>query len=278
MKTQIPAFFVEEHHEALLAFSRACCEGFLCPVGNILLHVDHHLDISDCRLRSPLQISRIEAVRAAVYEELGIGNFLTPACWYGLFAEVVWLTRAAAQPMDCIRLFSADGLTIYCQPPLDAEERQVPLLLADAGDSLGADDRSVVLDIDLDYFDADDEGGHFRELEITADCYREICSNPYHKLRLLTGGFEQLEVRQGRHYVRIAYPYQQPPAATSEDIDRRIKEFMAFLERNRVVPSMVVISRSRHSGFVRLGIAQEIEERLLCGLRPHYDLAFRSSS
>lgn len=275
-KPSVPAVVVEEHHEALIAMSKACRDGLIAREGNTLLHVDHHLDMHDCRLRSDFRPWEPESIHDLVYGQLGIGNYLTPACYHRLFHRTFWLTRRVSEHFDGLSLYSADGRAIGREPVAGWLEKRIPLSVVDASSHVEFPSCPLVLDLDLDYFDVAEQAGHSSELEITGDCYIQIRDNPYHKLRLLSCGFARIEERQGKFYASFSILAPDDPApATLHEIEERVEAMIGFLGAHALTPQLITIARSRQSGFVRPSVSSQIEHIALAGLRFLYDLDLR---
>ena len=82
-----PFFKIEEHHEAFLVWHDAIKRKFLPKKGNTLLHVDQHSDLAKPVLRTSINELKLEkeALLSFTYDELGIGNYIFPAVFTGIF-------------------------------------------------------------------------------------------------------------------------------------------------------------------------------------------------
>ena len=96
---RVPLIVIEEHHEAFFVWHRAICNGWMKPAGNTLLHLDEHHDLSVPVLRTPLRALRTpEEVARFTYGELGIGSFIWPAVYTGVFEQFFWMRRSTNTP------------------------------------------------------------------------------------------------------------------------------------------------------------------------------------
>ena len=92
---KIPVMRICEHNEAYSCWDRMVREGHISPIGNFLLHIDHHPDMEgggyswDFR-RKPTG-AEVEMFSSQV---LGIADFIQPALFYRSFSDVLMLLFA----------------------------------------------------------------------------------------------------------------------------------------------------------------------------------------
>ncbi|EIC21481.1 hypothetical protein Thi970DRAFT_01692 [Thiorhodovibrio frisius] len=298
----IATVVIEEHHEAFLAWLLAAARGWIAPTGNWLLHVDTHADMSLPCLNQSLHSIRLDAVgadrqslRRFTYEELGIGDFILPALYLGLFERIDWLRPAPSEathppPVRAKPLYLAslegDGRRLR----LTANRFQAGLLdpagwarahfrsittqtPADAAvDSRAPSALPWVLDIDLDYFHSDDAAAETMEIQITEAEYRAYRDHPYHRVRL-HGGCVRAFCREGQYYYRFARSAPGgSPVFERARVTERIQVFMDWLKRLPHQPSLITVCRSSISGYVPADQVDWLEQQVLDGLAMLYPL------
>jgi len=284
-RKDVPLVVIEEHHEAFYVWHYATQEGWLGRNGNTLLHVDEHADMFLPRLRRPLaSISSLADLAEFTYNELNIGNFIWPAVYLGFFSRVLWLRNKheiSAGGWRTISICGKDGdkrefiaaSSLASTPYGDAEDiRSVEYAPVTTGEFLSTE-LPVVLDIDLDYFCSNERPVVLRELEITASAFEEFHRNPYHFLRISPGVKVTAVVRQGRYLLLYEDGPQPPdPIATERSLTERIDDFVRYLHQYSVVPPLIVVCRSLHSGYTPPKYAAFIESTLFGRLNTLYSL------
>lgn len=278
----IPLYIVEEHHEAFFVWGRGMAQGQLAPSGNALLHVDEHSDMSTPAFRHPLRERKTDlaALAAFTYHELGIASFILPAVFLGMFEEVCWvhprLAKASGSRLQ-VSSFQGDGKSFQLaraaadSPANDGDRRVFDYRLHPATLPYTTA-RPIVLDIDLDFFSSDEHPKVCR-LEVTREEHDRFCRDPYHLLRLMPNKAARASTEAGRFYLEVSSSQPEAmlmPRPTPEQIAERIGNFVRFLQTSAVSPQMIVICRSRFSGFTPADQWQLIEETLLAGLRSLY--------
>ena len=284
-RNDVPVVAVEEHHEAFYVWHYAAQEGWLEPNGNTLLHVDEHADMFLPRLRRPLtSISSLTDLAEFTYHELNIGNFIWPAVYLGFFSRVLWLRNKheiSAGGWRTLYICGKDGnkrefvaaSSLASTPYADAEDvRSVEYAPVTTGESLSTD-LPVVLDIDLDYFCSNERPVVQRELEITASAFEEFHRDPYHFLRISPGVKVTAVARQGRYFLLYEDGSRPPdPIATESSLTERIDDFIRYLRLYSVVPPLIVVCRSLHSGYTPEKYGAFIENTLFNRLDTLYSL------
>lgn len=281
----VPLVVVEEHHEAFFAWNKAAVEGWM-PSGEVtLLHVDEHSDMSVPRLRRPMPArSDLQALADFTYQELDIGNFIWAAVYQGHFNRVLWLRHkhkgAGGWREMAICARNAGGLE-FVTGKLEgtewehaADRQRMEFAPIHPGDMVRTD-QPVVLDVDLDYFCSNDYPDYAgRELEISADGYRDFTENPYHFLRIAPGSRISAFRRDGRHYLRFN-DYPEPPGRTAQvdEIPARIAALATQLRENGVRPELVIFCRSVESGYMPRDVIERIESGLRAALAELWPLA-----
>jgi hypothetical protein len=280
----IPLVIVEEHHEAFYVWQFAVRRGWIRGEQNTLLHADEHADCWLPRLRKPIvSLSELTDIARFVYSELDIGNFIWPAVYHGMFNRVLWLRAQHRRSSGAWREisisaknadeteFTLSSHSVYTEGELGRSVQFSPITPNDEF-TVTAD---LVLDIDLDYFCCNDYPKPAdRRIEITRTAYTEFRENPYHFFRLMPGAKITSEERQGRYYLTCYDLQREEPSASARqcEIERRMTAFLSHLARNAVNPSLIVISRSIHSGYTPSEYAHAIEHLLLDQLRDRYQV------
>lgn len=274
----IPLFRVEEHHEAFLVWHKAIRGGVIPPACNILLHVDEHSDMAVPKLRRPLLSvgCRLVDISTLTYEELDIGNFIWPGVYQRIFSEVCWMRhRHTSQPP--VRRMSIRPVNPECtefETYIDREAVDRTMLYRQIqADSVFEAQDPVVLDIDLDYFSSHrlpDCSG--RRLEVTRDAFDEFQSNPYHFLRISPGSKIATACEDGRYYFYFGDQRPRIAPVSRDEIVARMNAFIAFLQRCEVDPRLIVMCRSRFSGYTPADQWEFVERELIGRLSSLYVL------
>lgn len=288
-RKDIPLVVIEEHHEAFYVWHYAAQEGWLGRNGNTLLHVDEHADMFIPRLRRPItSISSLADLADFTYNELNISNFIWPAVYLGFFSRVLWLRNKheiSAGGWRTIYICCKErgkrefiaASSLASTPYADAEDiRSVEYAPVTTGEFLSTE-LPVVLDIDLDYFCSNERPIVRRELEITANAFEEFQRNPYHFLRISPGVKTTAMARQGRYFL-LYEDGPEPPEliATERSLTERIDDFVSYVQLYSVVPPLIVVCRSLHSGYTPLKYGAFIESTLFNRLDTLYNLKILS--
>jgi UPF0489 domain len=280
----IPVFLIEEHHEAFFIWFYSRSQGILPASAITLIHADEHSDMNIPSLSESL--NEIDENLVGTYEfvrdNLGISEFILPAVYSGFFDRVCWLRRhhpsiPAKQTLNVISR-NGDGRTLLVtgdvmKAGIVNPDRRTFDFCRTTIETPVELESPFVLDIDLDYFFCDFAAGESFEIEIAEDEYRAFCDEPYHRLRLISGKKIRAERRGTRYY----YMYQtgtfpdSPPFVESE-IERRIDEFVHWVDQKKIRPVFVDICRSRFSRYIPSDRSLWIEELLLDRLRDLFSI------
>lgn len=278
MKTT-PLYVVEEHHEAYFVWGYAISQGQLAPTGNALLHVDEHADLSVPAFHAPARQRRTDAsgLVAFTYHELGIASFILPAVYQRMFDEVCWVhPRVARSRTSRLRIGSWQGdetnLQMSAAPATaeapDGDWHSFDYRLQPATEIYTAT-HPVVLDIDIDFFSSDERAKTCR-LEVTREEFDRFHRNRYHMLRLMPNKAARGSVEDGRYFLEVTSSHPEPVLLlppTPEQIAERVDTFIEFLQKSAIAPEVIVICRSRFSGFTPADQWELIEQTLLAGLQ-----------
>lgn len=283
----VPLVVCEEHHEAYLAWALAIRRGWLPPAGNTLLHFDEHADTARPRLtRPPPDGADPAALAAWVYGELRIDDFIVPALHRGIFDRLEWFRRRHVGLVRRARIFAGsvrgEGRELVYGQWLARTRRQAPpdarLAHYRAGDvdEPARRRRNVVLDFDLDYFSCNRRPAFVdRRVYLSEEEYARIAGNRYHFLLTAPGAHVGRGREGGRPYLEFGGA-GGPDGGDLEAARREVARVGAFLARQPWRPRMVVIARSRHSGYTPAAHWRAIEEALLGALRARYALEERT--
>lgn len=287
----IPLCVVEEHHEAFFVWRWAVANGVIPDSGNLLLHVDQHADVGSPRLRRPLpplSASLDEAYRFT-YDELCCFEFIVPAIYQRLIDHVIWVqwrpTQTANQLVlvrpgnDTATAFMLDARNVEPDTPLPQLPASFPggaarYRLQPPDAPLGVAG-SVILDIDLDFASCEDAANQVERLAVTREAYESFKTDRYHFLRITQGSRIALVEEDGGYYVYLRRFDERAPTPLRVDeaeILRRLDVLTARLREDDVRPALVVIARSRFSGFTAADQWAFIESALVERLRTLYDL------
>lgn len=283
---RIPLFVVEEHMEAFFIWNYARSKQWIASANNTLLHVDEHSDMDTPVLRASVNAinGNLQKLYNFTYNELGIGNFILPTIYQGLFDKAYWIRRKHSkyQPAhEKIVIYSYNqngklfflahsGIDISTKPDAKCASHYLNTI----ADEFPKSDL-VVLDIDLDYFSSSISIMNNSKIEITRDEYESYRKNKYHFLRI-SGAFKtKVTDENGRYYVHYDYkpePIPEQATATEAQILKRINGFAEFLKKNAIRPQIIDICRSRFSGYTPEHQWQFIEKNLINKLGTLYEL------
>lgn len=287
----IPAFIIEEHHEAFLIWHYALINGLLTDGKKCLLHIDEHSDMSIPRLDTSLDAleGNLESIRQFTYAELSIANFVLAAVYQELINEVVWVRQkhrhADEKKLDMFVSSCNDLgkklLTGRAENQIDAVAPGIKTLkryryTQTTISQLESIKSPFLLDIDLDYFSCiqNPYDNYEIEIEITEKEFLGFQGDLYHRLRFITSKLEAIE-RGGKYYYLInSYKevYDSHLKVSDRELIQRVKSFFAQLSKQPHSPELITICRSRFSGFTPVEQWELIEAAVLEGLDKLYGI------
>ena len=290
--TKIPFYIMEEHHEAFFIWNYAVAEGLIDKTQNTLLHVDEHSDLVFPLLNTSLKSvnHNLKQLYDFTYSELSIASFIYPAIYQGMFSGVYWLRQqhdniSRVQKKMHIYSHQGKGKRLMLKSKADFSElfnpdyKSFTMTYMTVQDSLSSQEveksnKSVILDIDIDYFSCDNASGAYFEVEITQDAYDDYVNNFYNKIRLSLGGNTSVKYMDGKYYFCSIQPDEllAEKLKVSEDtIVERIDALIDFLNVNEIQPKLIDVCRSRLSGYTPNDQWEFIENTLVEKLSSIYE-------
>ncbi|WDF77685.1 UPF0489 family protein [Mucilaginibacter sp. KACC 22773] len=292
---KIPVFILEEHNEAFYVWNECVQNGIIPAADNVLYHIDEHGDMGVPRFNksiNSLNPAERGEVRTFTHEEIGIGSFIMPAMYKGIFNSIYWFKlqhkTSRHDHLLYVRTYNADGLKLLSGPVTDeirkASEVDRDLKIFDFHlnniDEMPEALFSIALDIDLDYFSCSGNPVELYEIsiEITKAEYDKFHSSPYHQSKFLGFKSNVYEADGKYHLILNDYKHTYPdlyPFTLKVDrelIIERIGEVINKLKERKVLPKVITICRSRFSGFTPDDQWEFIEDSLLKGLKSLYEL------
>ena len=288
IRKNIPAFIIEEHHEAFIVWNYAIQKGLLPIRDNCLLHIDEHADMGTPRFNE--SIHNLNGIMDKIidfsYKELNIASFIIPACYCGIFNCVYWVrqihgkTKYRPEKM-IVRSYNQAGKKLisrkekYVNKEVNSDMSFYDYYLHTL-EQLPSN-KKVVLDIDLDFFSCTGNPNELNEIyiEISKDEYRSFLNNKYHRLNFChIGKIETLEEDCKYYYVINNYNeiYPNDLKVQEETIIKRITYFTEILKKKKIAPIIIDICRSRHSGYTPSDQWEFIEKNLFKQLKEIYPL------
>lgn len=269
---------MEEHHEAFYIWGAAVQEGILQPAGNVLFHVDHHDDLTCGSYFHDFTqpFASLEERKQFTYQGLGIADFIVPALYEGVFDTFYNLKSLLPKPFahrqKVVRLDGNNCPSLCDFIPFLHGQRSEDARVVDFWEGGLWETpalRSVVLDIDLDYFCWDDSlrTAGPKRIELTREAYEAFCKDPYHPFRILPRRLFDAVACDGRYYLQ----YEEPAcAAAPQDearIQTRVQRFLQWARMQPWTPSLVTLCRSARSGYLPRDKAEWVERLVTQGLK-----------
>ena len=285
----VPVYIMEEHNEAYYYWQYFIEKGLIAKEGNYLLHVDHHDDLSPGTYQWDFQHmpQTLAEAKQFTYEKLGIADFIYPAIYKGMFAtlhEMLKVKPAAYEEQKMILKGSKENLKPGKYIPfahnghLKEKDSQYKLFTKVTGGLLPLKiEQDFVLDLDLDYFCWDDslKSVAQKRIEITEMAYHDFRENPYHAFRILPKRIFEVNQEGQKFYLKYTECTESKEIANEEIVLDRIKTFIGWLEENRLVPKVIDICRSRHSGYLPQEAFPWVEEEVLARLSSIMDIKIK---
>lgn len=283
----IPAYCMEEHHEAFYYWHLAIAEGYLKEKDNTLLHIDHHDDFEGGGYYWDFtqKLEDLEERRKFTYEKLGIADFIVPAIYEGVFSYMLnmkkVLPRAGLEEEKFVERIGNNTLSVKDYKPFlhskyktDADSKYRFFTYREASLVSVGNLKDVVMDIDLDYFCWDDSLSTVepKRMEITKAAYEEYKNDIYHPFRILPKIMVYAEEFEGKYYMRYQEPYTQEKIADEERIEKRVQRFFYWLKEQAFTPSLITICRSAHSGYLPAHRAEFVEQKVKAVLNELYEI------
>lgn len=283
----INVFIIEEHQEAFFIWQYAVLKEIIPNRNNTILHVDEHADMNIPTLRTSLKKIGPD-LRDIMYfarNQLGISEFIIPAIYRKFFKEVYWMRwdNKFAQPDKTLNVVShnSEGRILYITDNvllagMFNPDRTSAVYHQISHDASITPSGPVVLDIDLDYFYCDYDTGERYEVQVTETEYNAFHRDPYHRLRIMSGGKLRAEKRDGQYYyIYQPGPVRESPELNPEEITQRMEIFINWLQTNNIQPVFIDICRSRFSGFTPAEHWKSIEEHLVQRLRKLFPITLK---
>ncbi|MBB6499068.1 UPF0489 family protein [Pedobacter cryoconitis] len=281
-----PIIILEEHHEAFIAWAFATKEG-LIGSKNTLLHFDDHSD-----LRSPLLNTSLNEIlskdllniKAFTYQELNIDTFIIPAIYLDIIDNMIWIRRDMPKKGSFdmyVRSYNNQAKKFisekYNHTITDNTFKIYKYDKLDAADFLNSNpdgQTDILLDIDLDYFSCCESPNKEVVLETTKQEYEDFIANKYHPLNYTSLTVNAVVFNESYFFIfnKNDYTYPSPREVDEKEIILQIENLVIALERARIVPKLITICRSRHSGFTPAHQWEMIENNLLKRLNQLYEL------
>jgi hypothetical protein len=294
MKTRqvIPLFIIEEHHEAFIVWNYAIQQGWMPATGNCLFHVDEHSDMGTPRFNESILMLNgdMEQIKRFTYSELNIASFIMPACYRDIINKVYWIRQKHRKTFNrpvkmFVRSYNQSGKRLLSGRVKalkantdDPDKRNFDYYLRTL-DQIPSNQK-VLLDIDLDYFSCSGNPNELEEIhiKITKDEYESFIANKYHRLRYC--GFGKIDVlEKDKNYFYVVNNYAEIyPTDTKVDeriIKERIDHFIHLLKKEKVVPLIIDICRSRYSGYTPNDQWEFIEKNVIDKLNEIYPISLK---
>ncbi len=277
-------YFIEEHHQAFAVWSEHFKES---GSASGLLHVDAHPDLTPPVTRSVLNRQQINILpmdlrRKFVEEQLHIGDFVVAGVVCGFFPLVFWLRPDFVGGLGCwcetveyrsldeaeqdfaIKCVSRKQLSTGSKNP---REYQYSVNKFDYYNfqysSSPLFPENIILDIELDYFSCRRRPAASSRVEVTEQEFITYNKTPFHYLKL---HHNTCSCEEGGRYYIVFNPWQGSEfiqgGDNMESVRRRVDEFILYLSRLKVKPSLVTVCRAVKSGFTPEAYSEYMEALL----------------
>ena len=282
---KIRIYILEEHHEAYLIWYYAIRKGLIKESNNSLLHIDQHADMDLPIFSASIRNRKdsLKDVQEFTYQELGISNFIVPALYKGIFKIVYWVNHGYFRKNETMgyilyslgekgKAFSLKEDIPFNRERAGADRKRFDYRILTLWDDIDPS-QGIVLDIDLDFFSCIKIPLVRSEIEIAKKEYDMFQKNRYYFLKLRTDCMVKAVKRKGNYFLVFNDLKHKVPfglEVSAEKILFRIDMLKKFLIRNRIVPAVITLCRSRHSGFTPLDGWEFIEQKLVDTLKAVY--------
>ncbi len=281
-------YLIEEHHQAFAVWSDYFKQTGSAPG---LLHVDAHADMTPPVTRFPLNRQQINQLspdlcRKFVYEQLHIGDFIVAGVICNYFTQVFWLRPDFIGGPHCwcetIAYRSIDkaekDFALKCVSRKELPENSDAAL---GFKSIGGKfdyynfqyasspvfPAGIILDIELDYFSCCRRPAVSSRVEVSEDEFTAYRENPFHYLRL---HYNTCALEEGGRFYIVFNPWQNSEfvqgAGNAESVRERVGEFMLYLKRLKLEPSLLTLCRAVKSGFTPEAYSEYLQELLISEL------------
>ncbi|MFY1709437.1 UPF0489 family protein [Tritonibacter scottomollicae] len=303
--SEIPVVIVEEHREALTALAWGREVAVLPPSPMHFYNVDHHADLDLPRLVKPIPpgLANLQEIRGFVDSSISISAFIWLGAYLGFIDHVSWLPPKSALDGKRIQWGTAKNLFIAT---LDTSRTTfITAGVREETDHLGNTDRKTlrietvghptapasrdisfnqkhasaprsapakpwVLSIDLDYFSCNSQPHNPFRLNVDKATFLEVSSNPNHPLRCsVYHHVEAVFDDDGYAILFDQFPEMEndPLHRTEAQIADALAELRTILSHQETPPQMIIIARSRLSGFTPKDQWEHIEKNVLAMLK-----------
>jgi hypothetical protein len=283
MAKKIPIFIIEEHNEAFFVWSYFKKRNR--ALTDVLFHIDEHSDLACTRVDRPfreLKRAGDQALWDFTVDNIGIDTFITAAFHEGIVRTCHWVKNVEMQSYVEKYFVACEDeeqarLVMYKATEANREAffmfNEVEVQIHGGPEGLPTE-RSVLLDIDIDYFSSNVKPENFDiSLQVTKREYDAFNSTPYHPLRLLHTQV-RAEKRGSSYYLHIykyAKPLPSPRRTPACDIEKNLRKLMECLSRKKIVPELITLCRSRFSNYTPQDQWEYIESSVLTELEKMYD-------
>ena len=280
---KIPLYTMYEHNKAFYIWNKMVHDGAIEKSENFLLHIDHHDDMCLGGYVFPINMLRtitLEQAKQLSDTQLGIAEFIVPAIFEGLFNEQHFLQSA-----DPVKL-STQKRTIYTKNTTELYIIDyIPFIHGSLKKEHNPDyaffdyhlggltqektdiykNKSIVCDVDLDYFCWDDSLSTRlpKRIEITEQAWHEYQSDPYHPFRIIPKMLMTAIESDGKYYLEYSDHIAPERRPSNETIEKRMDTLLTWLRDQKVTFRAIDICSSHYSGYLPKDLFPWIQELFL---------------
>ncbi len=287
-------YFCNEHNEAFSIIEYSKISGKINKKNNLLLHVDAHEDnlcnqtiTSIYGLPSKKCPHTGKVLMKFAKNELYIFSFIKPLLLLGTVGEMVWVfpkwinTKSTKKKIYRVASTLGEGKIIRDVPEknyLNLKKYLYPDMKEyyyskSSISSLDVKGQECILGIDFDYFacDVNITSRIIKKIEITKEEYSRLKKEEYFHFGSL-GINKKLIKEKTKYFLKLSHlkGEQKPLIKKFSDIKKEVEKIFRHLRKNDMKIKLVIVCRSKYSGYTPDRYLALIEESIRESIRRNF--------